>query len=261
MIETAGVTLERAQRLYEEFGADLARVKRYQRLLYSERFCEKRARARAAVLQDLGADLLMPVGFGQITWAQFDDLNAELTYLLLRAERPEVVVEISPCGGWSTSWILNALRDNGCGHLTSFDVIADSVAKVPADLADGIRTFHQGDVRVSPHIPERIDYLFVDSDHTGAFADWYLEHVFPRVRSGGTVSVDDVFHAGGPDASGGEGTVVLRWLEQRGLDYFTAAPSVNRAACAALQATRRRLGLDAPIHFSETNPAIFFAMP
>src|SRR3989442_8290193 len=35
-----------------------------------------------------------------------DDLEAEITYLLIRARRPKVVVEMSPNAGWSTIWIL-----------------------------------------------------------------------------------------------------------------------------------------------------------
>ena len=48
--------------------------------------------------------------------AQLDDLEAEITYLLLREARPETVVEIGTFHGWSTTWILQALRDNGTGH-------------------------------------------------------------------------------------------------------------------------------------------------
>ncbi|MEO6597475.1 MAG: class I SAM-dependent methyltransferase [Planctomycetota bacterium] len=261
MINLASIDLDRVLRLYEQYAGDLARVRRYQRLLYEERFSEKRARANAELLLRLAADMLLPAGLGHVSWAQFDDLSAEITYLLLRDERPEVVVEISPCGGWSTSWILNALRDSGCGRLVSFDVIDDSVVKVPADLSAGIRTFHLGDVRQSPHIPARIDYLFVDSDHTGPFAKWYVQNVFPRVRSGAVVSVDDVYHDGGPAISGGEGPVVLDWLERRGIEYLTIAPSQNRAAFDAVVQRRRAQGIETNIHFSGTNPALWFVMP
>jgi hypothetical protein len=49
--------------------------------------------------------------------AQLDGLEAEITYLLLREARPETVVEIGTFHGWSTTWIFQALRDNGTGHL------------------------------------------------------------------------------------------------------------------------------------------------
>src|SRR5665647_133518 len=63
-----------------------------------------------------------------------DDIEAEITYLLIRALRPKTLVEISPLGGWSTSWILNAVRDNGCGTLHSFDLVDDSLKTLPPDL-------------------------------------------------------------------------------------------------------------------------------
>ncbi|MCA8974260.1 MAG: class I SAM-dependent methyltransferase, partial [Planctomycetes bacterium] len=241
---------------------DLDRVRRYQRLLFTERFDGQRMRDQATMLFRLGQGLLLPVGVGRLSPAQFDDVGSELTYLLLRDECPEVTVEISPCGGWSTSWILNALRDNECGHLTSFDVIDDSVFKVPPELAKGIRTFHHGDVRQSPHLPERIDFLFMDSDHTAPFAHWYVENVLPRVRSGGVVIVDDVFQPGGPAASGGEGPVILDWLARNGIEYFTAAESQSRATLDALLACKRRLGLESPVvDVQGVNPAIYFTMP
>src|SRR5437879_13406599 len=44
-----------------------------------------------------------------------DDLEAEITYLLIRDQRPKVVMEVSPNAGWSSTWILSALRDNADG--------------------------------------------------------------------------------------------------------------------------------------------------
>lgn len=261
MIDTAGITLDSVLQLYHDYGADLRRVRRYQQLLYEERFSQERIRARADLLMLLGRELVIPMACSGTPWAQLDDLDCERTYLLLRAERPETVVEISPCGGWSSSWICNALRDNGHGRVLSFDVHDDSVRRLPRDLVDGIREFHLGDVRQSQHLPAQIDFLFMDSDHSAAFAEWYVREVFPRVRSGAVVVVDDVFHAGGPAASGGEGTVVLDWLAQRGIEWFTSAPSVARGVHAAVQAVRQGLSCDAPIVPSTTNPAIAFRMP
>ena len=78
---------------------------------------------------------------------QLDDLEAEITYLLLRATKPAAVVELGTFHGWSTSWILSALRDNGSGHLHSFDLIDNVVRNVPAELAEGRWTFVQGDIK------------------------------------------------------------------------------------------------------------------
>jgi predicted O-methyltransferase YrrM len=80
-------------RLYRTYAADLDRVREKQRKL-----------------------LAPPTSLK----AQLDDPEAEITYLLLREDRPETVVEIGAFHGWSTTWILQALRDNGTGHLYSY---------------------------------------------------------------------------------------------------------------------------------------------
>src|SRR6478609_1544796 len=61
---------------------------------------------------------------------KLDDIEAELTYLLLRELRPAAVVEIGTFHGWSTTWILRALRDNGGGHLHSYDLVDHAVRSV-----------------------------------------------------------------------------------------------------------------------------------
>jgi hypothetical protein len=79
--------------------------------------------------------------------AQLDDIEAEITYLLLRELRPMKVVEIGALHGWSTTWILRALRDTGHGHLHTVDRVDHSVRQVPPDLSAGRWTFVHGDVR------------------------------------------------------------------------------------------------------------------
>jgi predicted O-methyltransferase YrrM len=91
--------------LYREYSGDLAAVGKQQRE-YAE---------------SMGARMT----------PQLDDLEAEITYLLLRATRPAVVMELGTFHGWSTSWILSALRDNGAGRLHSFDRIDNVVHNVP----------------------------------------------------------------------------------------------------------------------------------
>ena len=63
---------------------------------------------------------------------QLDDIEAEVTYLLIRESRPSTVVEISPSGGWSTSWILQALKDNDYGTLYSYDYNDASTKVLPS---------------------------------------------------------------------------------------------------------------------------------
>lgn len=191
---------------------------------------------------------------------QLDDLEAEITYLLLRDARPEHVMELGTFHGWSTTWILSALRDNGSGHLHSFDRVDDVVRNVPQDLADGRWTYRHGDVRERlADVPRDAGYLFVDAAHSGGFARWYTEHLFPLVPAGIPVSVHDVFHGRRP-LPFTEGAVLLRWLRARGVDWFTPSRRRDPAAFGRLTALREELGLTGA-RGTTVNPMLWFTMP
>ena len=192
---------------------------------------------------------------------QLDDLEAEITYLLLRETRPDTVMELGTFHGWSTTWILSALRDNGAGTLHSFDLVDNVVENVPTDLSLGRWEFHGGDVRENlARVPEGIGYLFVDAAHNGRFARWYLSELFPRVAPGTPVSVHDVFH-GKRVLPLTEGAVVLAWLRKTGTDFFTPSRRRAPAPYTALLELRRDLGLGEPVRTGTDNPMIYFRMP
>lgn len=192
---------------------------------------------------------------------QLDDLEAEITYLLLRETRPDTVMELGTFHGWSTTWILSALRDNGTGTLHSFDIVDDVVANVPGELALGRWEFHKGDVRENTaQVPDGIGYLFVDAAHNGRFARWYLSELFPRVAPGTPVSVHDVFH-GKRALPFTEGAAVLAWLRRTGTDYFTPSRRRAPAPYTALLELKRDLGLGEPVRESSHNPMVYFRMP
>lgn len=202
---------------------------------------------------------------GDGTKAQLDDIEAELTYLFVRDRSPGTVVELGALHGWSTTWILRALHDAGrdgrSGGLHSFDLIDRAARTVPADLADGRWTFHQGDVRGNlRELPDDIGYLFVDAAHTARFARWYIERVFSRVPSGTPVSVHDVFHGRRPKPFS-EGTVITGWLAEHGVPYFTASAAHAPEAHDRLMEVKRELDLGDPVRGPHRNPMIFFRMP
>jgi predicted O-methyltransferase YrrM len=191
---------------------------------------------------------------------KLDDVEAEITYLLLRELRPAAVVEIGTFHGWSTTWQLRALRDNGTGHLYSFDLVDHAVRSVPAELSGGRWTFTHGDVRKNlAALPNPVDYLFVDAAHTAPFARWYTEVLFPGLPAETPVSVHDIYHRGQP-LPFSEGRVVLGWLADRKLPHFTAAPAHAPDVYEAIFAVKRELGLTAPVHASSRhNPMIYFS--
>jgi predicted O-methyltransferase YrrM len=192
--------------------------------------------------------------------AQLDDIEAEITYLLVRDTRPETVVEIGALHGWSASWILRALVDNGTGHLFSYDLIDSSERTLPAELAEGRRTFVHGDVKERwRELESSPDYVFIDAAHSARFARWYLRQLFPGLRSGIRVSVHDVFHFRRPVPLS-EGAVLMRHLSGHGMRYFTAAPARARQTYQRLLELRRDLRLDRPVRTSTDNPMVYFTL-
>ncbi|GGU29941.1 class I SAM-dependent methyltransferase [Streptomyces coeruleorubidus] len=225
--------IDHVVRLYRTYADDLDRVREEQRVLLAPPHAMK---------------------------AQLDDIEAEIAYLLLREARPETVVEIGTFHGWSTTWILSALRDNGTGHLYSYDVVDHVLREVPGRLAEGRWTFTQGDVRENlEKVPDTADFLFIDAAHSARFARWYVRHLLPRMRPGIPVCVHDVFH-GRRALPFTEGAVVLHWLAERGNRYFTASRAHAPEIHDRLNDVKRRLALGHPVKNSTDNPMIFFRL-
>ncbi|KUN53985.1 methyltransferase [Streptomyces canus] len=192
--------------------------------------------------------------------AQLDDIEAEITYLLLRETRPETVVEIGTFHGWSTTWILQAVKDNGSGHLYSYDIVDHVVRNVPEQLSAGRWTFTQGDARENlEKIPDTADFLFIDAAHSARFARWYIQHLLPHMRPGIPMCVHDVFHGRRP-LPFTEGAVVLRWLADRENAYFTASRAHAPEMYDRLNDVKRNLTLSHPLKDSRDNPMIFFTL-
>ncbi len=228
-------SVESLSLLYKRYADDLGRVRDAQRAFLQER--------------------------GKKMKAQLDDFEAEITYLLLRELRPESVVEIGTFYGWSTMWILSALRDNGTGHLYSFDIVDNVVRNVPEQLSGDRWTFTKGDVREHmDRLPAQTDYLFIDADHGSRFAHWYIDNLFPAVPSGTPTSVHDVFH-GARVKPFSEGAVVVKWLARNGIEFFTPSHSKAPQVGGQLAAVKRELGLDTPVRESRDNPMIYFNLP
>jgi predicted O-methyltransferase YrrM len=191
---------------------------------------------------------------------QLDDIEAELTYLRLRELRPGTVMELGTFHGWSTTWILRALRDNGIGHLHSFDRVDHVVRNVPDELAAGRWTFTGGNVQDHlSAVPRDLGYLFVDADHGRRFGRWYLEHLFPLLPAGTPVSVHDVFHRRRARMLS-EGAEVVRWLDERGVPLFTAARRHAPEPFAEINRVRAELGV-AGARGTTVNPMIWFSLP
>lgn len=250
--------VELLTRLYHKHAQALRRVRNDQKRLYANRGNLQLERVASclrirAMLEILG----LPAEYHRLLKPQLDDIEAETTYLLVREFRPRTVVEIAPDGGWSTTWLLAALRDNGSGRLFSYDMFDHSTRTVPQELAKGRWTFAQGDVRSRlAQLPPRIDYLFLDCEHSAQFARWYIRELFPRLVPGTPVSIHDIF-----PASPGESRVVRKWLLEQSVHHFTTAPAAAPDVYDRLLRVKRELRIDEPIHDSRRNPMVFFQLP
>ncbi len=192
---------------------------------------------------------------------QLCDLEAEITYLRIREFRPKNVVEISPASGWSTSWILHALKDNGAGTLHSFDLTDACVKTIPSSLSSNRWEFYQGDVKQNlDKLSFPIDYLFIDSDHSASFAAWYIESLFPLLSKGGKVSAHDIVKYAYEPGWGEESRVLCNWLVETRISCFTASRALKDKGYDAVVDFKKRLDLKVSIHPSDYNSMIFFSL-
>ena len=257
---TKSLDLKAIEALYRKYETDLKRVREEQIQFYrTSGYLPSRLASWGERFKSYSYRVKSYLTRGALLKPQLDDLEAEITYLRVREANPATVVEISPCGGWSSTWILQALRDNGKGELHSYDLVDTSTHNVPKNLAAGRWHFHQGDVTKNPEsLPARIDYLFIDSDHSAQFAKWYIDQLFPRVASGTPTSVHDVFHTSDPTGFDSEGGVIVRWLEEKNTPYFTASSARSPESYQKIQSIKANLGLNRRIHHSDYNSMIFF---
>lgn len=182
----------------------------------------------------------------------FDDVEAELLYLLIREHKPVSAVEVSSGCGWSTSWILSGLRDNHMGYLTSCDFTDAPKRVIPVSVHDNRWDYLKGDVReLYKQFPSKIDFLLEDSEHTDTFNTWFGETFFPALTENSVLCVHDVFMALKPRHS--DALVLFDWASRNGKKFWTPA-SAMQEQWLAIQAVRSEIGITHNIHFCETNP-------
>lgn len=123
--------------------------------------------------------------------SQLEDIACELTYLCIRDRKPNTIIEISPNYGWSSLVICMAIQDGNLNcNYSSYDILDNSEKLLPNEFK-AIRKFVLGDVR-NHKFDESIDYLFMDSEHTYTFGQWYFDNLFPLLSSNGIMSIHDM---------------------------------------------------------------------
>mmetsp|Transcript_44325 Transcript_44325/g.84752 ORF Transcript_44325/g.84752 Transcript_44325/m.84752 type:complete len:388 (+) Transcript_44325:269-1432(+) len=234
--------------LYAEFGAELAEVRE-----------EMHTWARRV---DLHA------GIG--------DVEAEVLYLRVRRLKPEAVAELGFGQGLCTMWLLHALRRNGRGTLTTFDVVDEHSRR--KDMDSELTSVWQlvlGDARGTLPRAGSFQYVHSDAEHSVAFVGWLTRSYLEQQVEGLHVSFHDVFISGSrmaKDSSGitPEGRVLLQWIASRqqkkqavdDMKVFSLARSHFREEYQSVAHTRQSVGLDenwvATKASTLNNPSVFF---
>ncbi|MBU0981996.1 class I SAM-dependent methyltransferase [Patescibacteria group bacterium] len=117
---------------------------------------------------------------------------------LLRVWRPEVVLEIGTSVGYSAIWIASALRANGKGKLWTVESHKERHEKARANIEEaGLSEFvvlmkgHAPEIFAEAvAVPAMVDFAFFDAtkmEHRS-----YFDAVYPRMRVGGLIVVDNV---------------------------------------------------------------------
>jgi predicted O-methyltransferase YrrM len=120
--------------------------------------------------------------------------GGDLLYALVRASRPETVVEFGTSYGISTMYLAAAVADNGTGHVYGSEMSATKVAVARANLAEaGLgdqATILAGDARETlAGIPGPIGLVLLDGWKDLCLP--VLRSLEPRLAAGALVVADD----------------------------------------------------------------------
>jgi predicted O-methyltransferase YrrM len=155
---------------------------------WSAEFAEVAERLRARYRPDLPYP----------TVSAFSGAESALLYALVRGRAPDQVWETGVANGHSSFVILEALRRNGRGRLTSVDVRPDVGRLVPEELRSGwdlrflSRRHPAKDLRALLGPVRGIGLFIHDSDHSYAWQTLEYRLAFERLAPDGLLASDDV---------------------------------------------------------------------
>ena len=145
---------------------------------------------------------------------QIGGYSQEMLYFLVYYYKPSTVIETGVYRGISSSFILNAIKDNGFGRLYSIDL---PMKRYLDDSGELDYSPLSSDEKTGFAIPEKlklnwslsledsrkklpelllklgsIDLFYHDSEHTYDMMMWEYETVLPYIKDGGIICSDDV---------------------------------------------------------------------
>jgi len=123
----------------------------------------------------------------------FNVFESEVLYSMIRLVKPKFIVEMSPDKGFTTNIILKACNKNRnkC-EIYSFDLHAGS-KRFDVETGKVTRTLIEGSAeeQLKDHYIENCDFMFIDSEHTYSFGQWYSENVLPKLKNNVPIWVHD----------------------------------------------------------------------
>ena len=152
-------------------------------------------------------------------------------YSFVRKYKPKKIKEMSPNNGFSTFVMSQAILDEGYeSELEMFDSydLKDMFCEEAREKFSKLKVFNffGGDAKETLNLSEKIDFFFVDSDHSKSFAEWYINlFEFADFIFVHDINPSEEYHLkyrGADDEnkhSGGEPLVVYNFLRQMGYEY------------------------------------------
>jgi predicted O-methyltransferase YrrM len=144
--------------------------------------------ASAEERSDAMADVYMPISAR----------GGDLLYSLVRASRPETIVEFGTSFGISTIYLAAAVADNGRGHVFTTELSAAKVEAArgnlsEAGLADHVTILHGDAMQTLSHVPGPIGLALLDGWKDLCLP--VLKLLEPRLGPGALVAGDDIDQA------------------------------------------------------------------
>lgn len=139
---------------------------------------------------------------------QSDDIEIAVSYFRIRSARPQVVWECAPANGYSSLYILHAIRDTGHGHLYSFgQEPTEEVTRMMRECCPDVMhlwTYVQGDVERFFNFFDVItkmgvaapNYVYLDALHERWFGQMYAEKLLRKLQNHTFVSIHDAYRDG-----------------------------------------------------------------
>ncbi len=126
------------------------------------------------------------------------DMAGLIEYSVVRASKPDIVVETGVANGYSTAVILSALEKNTNGKLVSVE-ISKNVGRLVDMLCIGKERWELVVGKPRENLVQaldrekRIDIFIHDSDHSYENMKFEFQEAYKRIRDGGFLMSDDIF--------------------------------------------------------------------